>query len=177
MNVLKIMLASSCRHGDGLSCKQISVQKGERLLKPILLLKSCLQLCRCFLNLRIFFSVGCCSQTVVPRSLFLQSMPLVQAVPCQLLDPAALFLSFLLLPHMVLPWLFSHIMDVPGKLIQLKNNTVFFTPLPAQSAVFLLDKFLDLVSCNAVQRALPGASGMDSGQRLLGLTKAALLPK
>lgn len=87
------------------------------------------------------------------------------------------FFPFFLCPHTTLPQLLSHTINLPEKLIYLKNSNLFSLTSCSKRAVFHLDRFLDLVSCRAVQTALPRTSGLDSGQGLLRLTKAALLPK
>lgn len=87
------------------------------------------------------------------------------------------FFPFFPCPHTTLPQLLSHTINLPEKLIYLKNSNLFSLTSCSKRAVFHLDRFLDLVSCRAVQAALPRTSGLDSGQGLLRLTKAALLPK
>lgn len=156
--------------------KQISVQKGEDCLSQYCFWKAVYSYANTFFNLGSFSAVRSL-QAAVPQ-FFLSICTVAASSPY----PAACslcFISFLcpLASRGVAAVIQPHIMNLPGKLILLKNNT-FWPPPPAQSGLFFhLGRFLDLLSCRAVQAALPRTSRLDSGQRLLRLTKAAFLPK
>lgn len=175
----KIMSASFCRIVPCLVVKQISVQNGEESWSQYCFWKAACSYANAFFDLRSSFSAVHCSWAAVlwffffPSGMFCWFKQSLSNCLFLLLS----FFPFFLCPHTTLPQLLSHTINLPEKLIYLKNNNLFSLTSCSKRAVFHLDRFLDLVSCRAVQTALPRTSGLDSGQGLLRLTKAALLPK
>lgn len=138
-NFFKISFASSCKRVMfHLVVKQISVQKGEDCLSQYCFWKAVHSYANTFFNLRSFFSVVNSLQAAVPQ-FFLSICTVASGSPY----PAACslcFISFLcsLASHGVAAVVQPHTMNLPGKLIWLKNNSVFFTPPPAQSVLFFI---------------------------------------
>lgn len=103
--------------------------------KPVLLLKSCLVIKTLSSTWSSFCSL---LSSYISTFLFSTECCWCKRSLSNCLFSLLAFFFFSPCLHLVLPHLFSHVISLPGKLIYLKNNTVFFTPPPAASVLFFI---------------------------------------